>query len=94
MPKSVVILGAGNTLAADDGVGVRAVQGLLADPDLPEGVRVFEIGTMGPDALALLNEGEVVVILDAVRGGRRAGRDPPHRPRRPRRDRCRAPLPP
>lgn len=74
MSRSVVIAGAGNILAADDGVGVRAARELVGSPDLPAGARVLEVGTMGPDALALWDEGEAVVVLDAVRGGGAPGR--------------------
>lgn len=71
-PEPVVILGAGNLLAADDGVGIHAARALAARDDLPESVRVLDVGTIGPDALALIGVDEAVVILDAVRAG-----DPP-----------------
>ncbi len=66
-PTSVVIVGVGNILAVDDGVGVHAVRQLMKRRDLPAGVRLVEIGTLGPDALGLMPESGAVVILDAVR---------------------------
>jgi len=70
---SVLILGVGNTLAGDDGVGVRAVEGLAAGGDWPEGVRLLDVGVLGIDILAWIQPDEPVVILDAVHGGREPG---------------------
>lgn len=66
---SVVIAGAGNLLAADDGVGAHVVRDWPERLALPTGVRLLEIGTAGPAALALLGEREAVVLVDAARGG-------------------------
>ena len=68
MSRSVVILGVGNPLAGDDGVGVRAVEALAASGGLPEGIRLLDVGVLGADVLAWLAPDEPVVILDAVRG--------------------------
>jgi hydrogenase maturation protease len=68
MTGGVAIAGAGNILAADDGVGVRAIRDLEARSELPPGVRLLEIGTLGPCALGYLYEDEAVVLLDATRG--------------------------
>jgi len=66
--RSVLILGVGNPLAGDDGVGVRAIEGLAAAGDLPEGVRLLDVGVLGMDILAWTRPDEPVVILDAVHG--------------------------
>lgn len=67
MSRSVLILGVGNPLAGDDGVGVRAVEA-LATAELPEGIRLLDVGVLGMDVLAWTRPDEPVVILDAVRG--------------------------
>ncbi len=67
MRRSVLILGVGNPLAGDDGVGVRAIEGLAAG-DLPEGIRLLDAGVLGMDILAWIQPDEPVVILDAVHG--------------------------
>jgi hydrogenase maturation protease len=67
--RTVLVLGVGNPLAGDDGVGVRAVETLAGSGDLPEGVRLLDAGVIGLDLLAWVEPGEPVVILDAVRGG-------------------------
>jgi len=72
MPTTTLIVGVGNPLARDEGVGIRAVQG-LRDADLPAGVRVLDAGT---DLLAVvpqLAEADRVILIDAVRAGRTPG---------------------
>jgi hydrogenase maturation protease len=66
--RSVLILGVGNPLAGDDGVGVRAIEALAASSDLPEGIRLLDAGVLGMDILAWTRPDEPVVILDAVHG--------------------------
>lgn len=66
--RSVLILGIGNPLAGDDGVGGRAVEALTAAGDLPAGIRVLDVGVLGVDVLAWVEPDEPVVILDAVHG--------------------------
>jgi hydrogenase maturation protease len=68
MSRSVLILGVGNSLAGDDGVGVRAIEALAAAGPLPEGIRLLDVGVLGLDILAWVQPDEPVVILDAVRG--------------------------
>jgi hydrogenase maturation protease len=65
---SVLILGAGNPLAGDDGVGIRAIEALAAAGDLPHGIRLLDVGVLGIDILAWIQPDEPVVILDAVHG--------------------------
>jgi hydrogenase maturation protease len=67
----VVILGLGNLLLTDDGVGVHAVRALNADP--PAGAVVQEVGTAVFDALAFLEDADTVIAIDAVDAGRPPG---------------------
>jgi len=66
--RSVLILGIGNPLAGDDGLGVRAVEGLAAASGLPDGVRLLDAGVLAMDVLAWVEPDQPVVILDAVHG--------------------------
>lgn len=61
-----VILGVGNLLMSDDGVGIHAVRELLRDP--PAGARIMEAGTDFLSALPILEGARRVLILDAVHG--------------------------
>jgi hydrogenase maturation protease len=64
-----VIVGVGNILCGDDGLGVHAVQRLHTEYVLPRGVRVLDGGTLGPGLLAHLDPKEALVVIDALRGG-------------------------
>lgn len=66
MDEDWVILGVGNLLMSDDGVGIHAVRELLRDP--PAGARIVETGTDFLSALPILEGTRRVLILDAVRG--------------------------
>lgn len=67
------ILCFGNPLHGDDGVG-PAVHARLAGRALPEGVCVVDAGTPGPAALALFDDCDAVMIVDASRPAGHPGR--------------------
>lgn len=68
-----VILGVGNLLLTDDGVGIHAIQKLQADYDLPAGVQVVDGGTCGLDLLQFLEGVDHLIILDAAKLGKTPG---------------------
>ena len=63
-PAPVVVLGVGNELLTDEGLGVVAARA-LSECALP-GVEVVEAGTPGLSMLAAIADREAVLILDAV----------------------------
>ena len=63
----VLVLGLGNVLCGDDGVGVAIVHRLLAEYEIPEGVEVLDGGTLGMSLLSLVSDTEDLVLVDAVR---------------------------
>jgi hydrogenase maturation protease len=64
----VLVLGIGNPLVEDEGVGVRVAEALMEEWTYPEDVAVVDAGTMGMSMLGLLSEAEHVVVIDAVDG--------------------------
>ncbi len=70
--RELGIIGIGNTLMGDDGVGVRLLE-LLEGGDLPQGVNVVNIGTNVMALLHSLTCFDAVIILDAVDFGGRPG---------------------
>ena len=68
-PPKILVLGLGNTLLQDDGLGVRAVERLMAEYDLPDEVEVLDGGVMGLDLLSRLEGVTALLIVDAVRAG-------------------------
>lgn len=71
-PK-VAVLGVGNLLMADEGVGVRCAQALERDRLLPPHVRVIDGGTSTHELLDDLEDLELLVIVDAVATGSEPG---------------------
>lgn len=63
---SVVILGLGNVLRSDEGLGIRALERLRAHYLLPACVKLVDGGTLGLDLLCYLEQVDRVLILDAV----------------------------
>ncbi len=67
-----LVIGVGNTLRGDDGIGVAVARRLARDP-LPEGVWVVDGGTEGLDLIFRMEEAERVVLIDAALMGKDAG---------------------
>ena len=65
---SIVVLGVGNTLMQDDGIGVRAVRTLAETYDLPAYVRLVEGGVAGLRCLPEFEGAEHLLIVDAMYG--------------------------
>jgi hydrogenase maturation protease len=63
----LLILGLGNVLLEDDGVGGAAVSRLLDRFAPPAGVRVLDGGTLGLSLLPYLESADAVILVDAVR---------------------------
>jgi len=70
---SAVILGVGNILLSDEGVGVRVVEQIEARYRLDEDVTVIDGGTCGMDLMDELAERDLVIVVDAVRTGEPPG---------------------
>jgi hydrogenase maturation protease len=66
--KPIRILGVGNVLCADDGLGPYAIKVLEAQFEFPEGVEVLDVGTPGLDFTPHLADARLVIVLDTVKG--------------------------
>jgi hydrogenase maturation protease len=64
-----VVVGVGNTILSDDGVGVHAARVLMRDPRLGPGIAVLDGGTLGLELLAYIAEARQILFLDAVDTG-------------------------
>lgn len=67
--KRVLVLGLGNLVRSDDGVGVHAALQLMSDPRLPSEVEVIDGGTQGLNLLPVITEATHIVAIDAVNAG-------------------------
>lgn len=66
----IVVLGVGNILLSDEGVGVRAIEALRESYLLPDGVEVIDGGTSGMELLEDLSSVDLLVVADAVKAGK------------------------
>lgn len=67
-----LILGIGNILLGDEGVGIRAVEA-MRELDLPAGVELVDGGTGGADLVDILADRRNVIVIDAMQAGIEAG---------------------
>ena len=67
------MLGLGNILLSDEGVGVRAVEALAEQVQLSPDVEVLDGGTSGMDLLDQIAGRARLIVVDAVRTRRPAG---------------------
>lgn len=65
----ILVLGIGNPVMTDDGIGVRAVQLLAERYRFPEQVTVLDGGTLGLDLLPQISQARRLLIIDAVETG-------------------------
>jgi len=61
-----LILGAGNLLLSDEGLGVHFIRHLQAHYTLPADVEVFDAGTLGLMAGHKLEEADRVYVVDVI----------------------------
>ena len=61
-----LVLGVGNKLLSDEGVGVHVVERLAAGYVIPEEVQLLDGGTLGMDLLYYLEGIENLLLVDAV----------------------------
>lgn len=70
---SVLVLGIGNLVMSDDGVGVLVAQHLQQGYRFPDNVEIVDGGTLGLDLLPRLENISNLIMIDAVETGQKAG---------------------
>jgi hydrogenase maturation protease len=65
-PMTIRILGLGNVLMGDDGLGPTVLHDLLSRYDLTD-VEVHDLGTPGLDLVPFLSGADTVILVDTVR---------------------------
>ena len=69
----LLVLGLGNVLLGDDGVGPAAVARLHDHHVIPDGVLCLDGGTLGLSLLPYLEDARMVVMVDAIAADAPAG---------------------
>ena len=71
-PCPTLVLGLGNILLRDEGVGVRVVQA-MEGVELPRDVELFDGATAGLDLVDALADRRKVIVIDAIEGDSEPG---------------------
>lgn len=71
--QAIAIVGIGNLLLSDDGVGIHAIRSLRTNTRLARLARLIDGGTIGSDLLADVCGCEMLLVLDAVDAGLEPG---------------------
>ena len=66
---SALILGVGNVLLGDEGIGIRVVEELENRFSFPEEVMLLDGGTAGIELLRYLEGRDLLILIDAMRAG-------------------------
>jgi hydrogenase maturation protease len=64
--KPIRVLGMGNVLMADDGLGPFVVRVLEAEYEFPDHVELVDVGTAGADFSPFLDHARAVIVVDTV----------------------------
>ncbi|GJL37509.1 Hydrogenase 2 maturation protease [Phytobacter ursingii] len=62
----ILVLGVGNILLSDEGIGVRVIEALEQRYVMPEGVDVLDGGTAGMELLEAMASRTHLIIVDAI----------------------------
>ena len=63
---NIAVIGIGNILMKDEGVGCHAANLLLSEYEFKPEITIIDAGTTGTDLLPYLEEHDRIIILDAV----------------------------
>lgn len=66
---SVLVLGVGNILLKDEGIGVRVIEELEKRYDFPESVELLDGGTAGMELMNTMASRDCLILVDAVKTG-------------------------
>jgi len=67
------VVGLGNLVHADDGIGVHAIQRLMTDPRVPSDVVLMDGGTQGLSLLPHVSGFDRLLVIDAIDVGESPG---------------------
>lgn len=71
--NSIVVLGVGNILLTDEGLGVHVVEELKANYTFTPQISLIDGGTMGMELLTYMRGMKKILLIDAVNGGEAPG---------------------
>jgi len=66
--ERITVMGIGNPLVKDEGVGVRVVEVMMSTLAFPDNVTIVDAGTMGMGILNIFQGCDYLLVIDAVDG--------------------------
>ena len=66
-PPPVLVLGVGNILLSDEGVGIRVIEELQRSYSFPPSIELVDGGTLGHALIDVLRGRQKVLVIDAVK---------------------------
>lgn len=71
---NIIVLGIGNILLGDEGLGVRTIERLQRDFRIPPHIELVDGGTAGIDLLGFVRKDTALIIVDCIKPKERPGR--------------------
>jgi hydrogenase maturation protease len=71
--RRITILGVGNILLKDEGVGVRVIERLDNDFQFPDHIRIVDGGVLGMRLMGIVADADVLIVVDAVQNNQPPG---------------------
>ena len=69
----IAVVGVGNILLKDEGIGVKVVKELESKFSFPANVTLIDGGTAGHHLVNMLAGFDLIIVIDAVQGGEKPG---------------------
>ena len=63
---NITILGIGNTIYTDDGVGIRVIEKLEQEYDFPDDVLVLDGGILGINLMGIISNAGQLIVVDTI----------------------------
>jgi len=71
--KRIIVLGVGNELLSDEGIGVHVIKALQKENSLPPEIEVMEGGTDGFGLINIITDADRLIVIDSIKGGSEPG---------------------
>ena len=71
--KRIIVLGVGNELLSDEGIGIHVVKEIQQKNIFPSEVEVMEGGTDGFGLINIIADTDRLIVIDSIKGGSMPG---------------------
>jgi len=71
--KHIMVLGVGNILFTDEGVGIHTVESLRERYEFAPNVSLEDGGVLGMNLLGIISEADHLIVVDAIKNGKEPG---------------------